>query len=114
MRYCTGMVTRIYRHQQGYPRLAEWMKRKGIDDKRLAERLDGITRESVTRWRTQRRRPKPENVAALAHALGIEEDQLWQLPPPEKRPSIDAILKDASDEIVQKIADLAAFMKKTG
>ena len=92
------------------------MNARGLSDERLAGRL-GVARETVTRYRNEQHRLNPEKIAAIAAALDLEPPDLWQLPPPRDRrprPSIDAILRDASEEAFEKVADLAALLAKTG
>jgi transcriptional regulator with XRE-family HTH domain len=89
------------------------MEERGLSDERLAGRLN-VARETVTRWRSQQHRLNPDKIAALAIALDLTPEQLWRPPPPANRPSIDALLKDASDDAVKKVAEVAAIMLKTG
>jgi transcriptional regulator with XRE-family HTH domain len=106
------MVTRIYQHRPGFPRIAEWMDYKNLDDDRLAGRV-GVDRVTVTRWRNQERRPEPEYMPALAIAFDCEEWEIWAPPPPKGRAKLRAVLKDKPDEIVDEVADLAEmFLRK--
>lgn len=115
--YCTGMVTgkrkgpiaRI--RERGTRRhlyIAEHMEIRGLDDAKLAGRLD-VARETVTRWRNNQRQLNPAKVKALADALDIEPEDLWH---PPGRPSVDARLKDAPDEVVRQFAEMAAIYTK--
>lgn len=108
------MVTKIHKGGRKIWHLAAWMKYKGIDDERLAGRVDR-SRETVTRWRNQTREPKFADVAAIAAALDIEPYRLFMPPPQNERPSVDAILEDADApaELARHLAELAA-MWKTG
>ncbi len=92
--------------------IAEWMKERGVSDERLAGRL-GVDRVTVTRWRTQQHRLNPEKIKALADALDIEPVVLWH-PPEPNRPSIDTMLRGASDEAVKKVAEVAAIILRSG
>lgn len=107
------MVTKIYPRRRGHLYIAEWMEHRGLSDEKLAGRLD-VARETVTRWRSQQHRLNPDKIAAIAKALDIEPEELWRPPPPSNRPSIDAMLKGASDDAVQKLAEVAAILLKTG
>lgn len=91
------------------------MSYKGVKDERLAGRL-GVDRVTVTRYRNQQHRLNPGKIAAIAAALDILPAKLWELPPADgpNRPSIDALLKDAPDAAVEKLAELAALLAKTG
>lgn len=113
---CTNMVTRgrkkrrdaelvrIRERGQGtrWLYLTEWMEYRGIGDNELAGRLvlsdkpDGVSRETVTRWRYDQRRLDPEKIAALAAALDIEPWQLWQPPPATGQPTRQDLAEQAS------------------
>jgi transcriptional regulator with XRE-family HTH domain len=109
------MVTKIRNRKAGrrpqHLYIQEWMEAKGVSDERLAGRL-GVARETVTRYRSQQHRLNPDKQAAIAAALGIEPHDLWR--PPLGRPSLDAMLKGASDDAIAKLAEFAAIMLKTG
>lgn len=91
--------------------LSEWMAHVGIDDQRLADRLD-VNRVTVTRWRNNRRRPDFDALSGIAHALAVETWQLFTVPPPPGgRPSVDAELKNAPREVAERLADLARLWK---
>jgi transcriptional regulator with XRE-family HTH domain len=92
------MVTRIRRGGRGHLYIEEWMAERGLSDERLAGRL-GVARETVTRWRGQQHRLNPDKIAALASALDMEPQELWQ---PPGRPSLDALVIDAAD-IVRRL-----------
>ena len=63
-------------------RIADLLKRKGIQQKELAERI-GLTEATISRYISGERDPKPEVLANIATALhttsdfllGIEQDQ---------------------------------------
>jgi transcriptional regulator with XRE-family HTH domain len=92
--------------------IEEWMDSRGLNDERLAGRL-GVDRVTVTRWRDpeKQHRLNPPKIAAIAEALDIQPHQLWQ---PPTRPSLDALLHDASDEVVQRAASVIELTFKTG
>lgn len=88
------------------------MEERGLSDEKLAKKL-GVARETVTRWRNQQHRLNPDKIAAIAGALDLEPSQLFSPPAPSNRPSIDALLRDASDDLVQRAAEVAAILLKT-
>lgn len=110
MWYNTKMVSKIGGRKPRVWFLSEWMAHRDIDDQRLADRLD-VARETVTRWRNNRRRPDFDALPGIAHALGIETYQLFTVPPADGRPSVDAELRDAPHEVAQRLADLAKLWK---
>lgn len=93
------MVTRIGSRRPPKVYLEEWMKKLGIDDARLAGRLN-VARETVTRYRNYQNRLNPAKMAQIAHALGIEPWRLWQHP---DRPSVDELLEAKDDDTVKRI-----------
>ena len=104
--YCTGMDTeRIRSHSRGHLYIAEWMEYRRLSDERLAGRL-GVARETVTRWRKQQHRLNPEKIARLAIALDCKPEELWRPPPPAGRPSLDAMLEDATDDLHSMATDI--------
>lgn len=113
------MVTRIRgRIKRQHLYIEEWMAYRGLNDERLAGRL-GVARETVTRYRSQQHRLNPDKIWAIAAALDIEPQQLWELPPPPDgqpipRPSIDAKLRGHPDAIVQRVAEITDVLLKTG
>jgi transcriptional regulator with XRE-family HTH domain len=104
------MVTKIHGRRRGHLFIQERMEACGLSDEKLAGRL-GVARETVTRWRNQQHRLNPEKIAAIADALGLEPEELWR---PPARPSVDAALKGASDDMVQRAAEMVAILLKTG
>lgn len=84
------------------------MAERGFSDQKLADAL-GVARETVTRYREQQHRLNPQKMAALADALDLEPEQLWR-PPAPNRPSLDRMLKDAPDDVVQDAAAQAAIL----
>jgi transcriptional regulator with XRE-family HTH domain len=85
------------------------MEARGLSDEKIANRI-GVARETVTRWRNQQHRLNPDKIAALAAALDCKPEALWQPPHPEGTKTADTQL----EEVLQKIADLADIIKKTG
>ncbi len=56
-------------------RLDSARRRKGWSQKRLAEEI-GVTPNAITFWKQGRRSPRPENLAAIAEALGVTTSYL--------------------------------------
>lgn len=88
------------------------MKHYGVDDKRLAGRL-GVSRVAVTRWRNSARAVSAENIARIAHALGINPPtRIFQLPEFE---SLDALVEDAPDDLRKTAVEvIQALIKRAG
>lgn len=82
--------------------IEEWMEHRGLGDEKLANRLE-VARETVTRWRGQQHRLNPDKIAAIAKALDCEPEDLWR---PPSRPSLDALVKDATPELQATAADI--------
>jgi transcriptional regulator with XRE-family HTH domain len=80
----------------------EWMAERDLSDEKLGGRL-GVARQTVFRWRREQWRLDTEKIGLLAEALGIEPEELWR---PPSRPSIDALLKDATPEMRDTAADI--------
>lgn len=90
--------------------LSEWMEFRGLSDAQMAGRLD-ISRETVWKWQREQKRLDPDKMAALAHALDIEPEELWR--PPQRR-SLDALVKDAPDDIRDVAYDVVSRLLKRG
>lgn len=93
--------------------IKEWSDYRGLSDEKIGVLL-GKDRTTIFKWRTQQSRLDPEKIADLADVLDCQPAELWRPPPSTSRPSVDAMLKDAPDELVQKAADVAAILLKTG
>lgn len=66
--------------------LAEHMEVLGIDDQTMASRMDGVSKEAVEKWRGDPSKLQDWQVAALLHALGLEDEAaLSRLPLPARR-----------------------------
>lgn len=102
------MATRIGQRRRAHLYIDEWMEKRGLSDEKLADRV-GVARETVWRWRNQQHRLNPDKIAVLAEALDIEPQELWR---PPSRPSLDAIMKDASDDLHETAADIVARLVK--
>ena len=89
------------------------MNYRSVSDEQLAACL-GVARETVTRYRNEQRRLNPEKIAAIAAVLDIEPEKLWQPPPPNDRPSLDALVAKLPTDEVRKLADTLGYLLKTG
>lgn len=88
------MVTRIGPSKPFRMYLGKWRVRKNLTQEQLALRV-GTTKPSISRWENGTRDPPTKAIAALAYALDIELEQLFQDP---DRPSADALLAAATPE----------------
>jgi len=102
------MVTKIRSAARAHLYISEWMEHRGLSDDQIGNRL-GVGRTSVWRWRTQQHRLNPEKIAALAEALDVEPQELWR--PPARR-SVDALLRDAPDELHETAVDIVERLLK--
>jgi transcriptional regulator with XRE-family HTH domain len=75
--------------------VSEWIAHRHLSDDAIASEL-GVSRETIWRWRSGKRKLHVETLVQLATVLDIEPHQFW-LPP--SRPSIDALLKYATDDV---------------
>jgi transcriptional regulator with XRE-family HTH domain len=97
------MVTpRIRRGAKLHLYIQEWMEHRGLTPPKLAARI-GVERQTVNRWMKEQSRLRPDKIAAIARALDMEPEELNR---PPSRPSLDAILKDASDDDVKEAAKM--------
>jgi len=102
------MVTKIGGKRRQHLYVSEWRESKGLTVERVGERL-GVDRVTVWRWETQQNRLNPEKLAALAHAIGCEPEDFWR--PPE-RPSLDALVKQAPDDLYRTAYDVVSRLTK--
>lgn len=66
--------------------LAQHMESRGLDDQAMASRMDGISPETVAKWRANPSKLQEWQVGAILHALGLEDAAaLTRLPAPTKR-----------------------------
>lgn len=85
--------------------IQEWIDKSGLSDETIAGRIqlverdgsvrEGVSRETVFRWRKEPWRLDVSKLSALAKALSIEPDDFYHHP---DRPSVDALLKDVSKD----------------
>lgn len=86
----------------------EWREKKELTQEQLAERI-GTTHVTVSRMETGSRQWNSGYLAALAHALGIEPQDLFHHP---DKPTIDELLRHASpDERVRAVEVVKALSK---
>lgn len=104
------MVTRLIKRPP-FPR--EWRRAKKAPATSLADRL-GIERESYYRLERDPSKFNAGELAELAAALNIEPEALWRLP--EDRPSLDAMVRNAPNDLKDTAADIVARLmaRKTG
>lgn len=102
------MVTKIGGKRRQHLYIAEWREAKGLSFERVGERL-GVDRVTVWRWETQQHRLNPEKIASLAHAMDINPEDFWR---PPARPSLDALAKNASDELHRTVVDVVSRLTK--
>jgi transcriptional regulator with XRE-family HTH domain len=100
------MVTQIRRGARGHLYIEEWFKERGLNDEKVGNRI-GVDRATVHRWRKQQHRLNPEKIAGLATALDLEPEELFR--PPDRR-SLDALVKDAPDDVFDLAFDVVKRM----
>jgi transcriptional regulator with XRE-family HTH domain len=105
-----AVATRIRKSVRPYLYLDEWIEHRGLNNETIANRL-GRDHSTIWRWRKEKRRLTPEKQAELASALDIAPEELWR---PPQRISLDAILKDATDDVRARAADIVRVLIKTG
>jgi transcriptional regulator with XRE-family HTH domain len=104
------MVTRIRKGARPHLYIKEHMDARDLSDERMADRL-GVTRQTVFRWRKEQHRLDPEKIARLAAALDIEPEDLWRHP---ARPSLDALVKKAPDDLHATAVDIVKRLVRRG
>ena len=80
--------------------LQYWMKKRDLKDADLAEKLQEmgikISKESISKYRRSERTPNPQTISAIAKALNISEQDLFD--PSKKIDILKDILKKPSKE----------------
>lgn len=94
----------IRRGSRAHLYITEHMKDKGLDDKKLGERL-GVTRQTVWKWQREQWRLDPAKIAAIADALDVLPEQLWRRPA-EK--SLDKMIENEPPETKKKIEEMVS------
>lgn len=110
MGYCACMVHKVGPRVPRRIYLSEWMDERKMSDEQLGEAL-GFERETVNRWRNYPQRlslPRMEEIAAV---LDIEPADLWRHP---GRPSADALLRDAPEDVQAKAVEMIGILIRTG
>ena len=91
-----GLEARLLRVPKGIPLptirkgskvhlyISEHMDHRGLDDRTMASRMDGVSPEAIAKWRADPSKMQEWQIAAVLHALG-EEDQAVLTKPPVKR-----------------------------
>lgn len=90
--------------------ITEWFDHLGVNDEKVATRI-GVDRATVHRWRKEQNRLNPIKIATLAEALDISPQDFWR---PPARPSLDAIVDKASDEVRAMAVDIVRRMAAGG
>lgn len=88
--------------------ITEHLRAVGLSDEEAGEKL-GVGRETVWRWSNQQNRLNPKKIRLLADLCGIEPADFWRLPGSK---SIDALLKEASQEDRELAADIISRLLK--
>lgn len=100
------MVERIGPRRPFQLFIKEWIERKGLDQKRVAERI-GCEPGTLSKLISGRMRRTDEWLAAIAYALDIEVSDLFRDP---KQPTPDDLLRGLTDDqrktVVQMIKGL--------
>lgn len=96
----------IRRGARGHLYIEEWFQERGLNDEKVGNRI-GVDRATVFRWRKEQHRLNPEKIATLAAALDVEPEDLWR--PPARR-SLDALVKNSSDEVINMAFDIVKRM----
>jgi transcriptional regulator with XRE-family HTH domain len=60
--------------------ISEHMEDRGLDDEAMSRRTDGIPAEMIAKWRSNPAKLQDWQVAALLHALDMDEAELTRLP----------------------------------
>lgn len=90
--------------------IKEWRQRKGLTQEQLATRLD-TNKGQVSKLERGDQRMNDYWILGISEALGISPGDL--LTPPD-RPTLDDLLREASQEQVSKIRDIVrAFLGKS-
>lgn len=97
---------RIRRGARPHLYIEEWFKERGLNDEKVGNRI-GVDRATVFRWRKEQHRLNPEKISALAEALDLEPQELWR---PPGRPSLDALVKNSSDDVLNMAFDIVKRM----
>lgn len=110
------MATGIRKGARVHLYITEWMEQRGLNDEKLGNRFNPpVDRTTVFRWRKEQHRLNPEKIAALAKALDLTPQELWQPPRPDDQPSLDALVEAASPDLRATVTDVVRrLVGKTG
>jgi transcriptional regulator with XRE-family HTH domain len=109
------MVARIRKGARTHLYITEWREARGLTLDQLANRV-GVAENTIWRWENEQHRLNPEKIAALAHHLDLEPQELW-FPPPggPTRPSLDSLLRGADDDLFSTAHDIISRLaRKSG
>lgn len=93
------MVTTSKKQKDGTTRLyiREWRESLKLSVEEAGDRA-GVSRTTFWRWETEQHRLNPAKIVVIAKALSLKPEQLWRSPV-SSRPSLDALVEDAPDEL---------------
>lgn len=113
MAYYAGMEADLLHKRKRHLYIAEWRDERGLSQEQLGARIEledaqgkwnrGVGKNTVSRWEIDQRRLNPYKIAAIAEALDLEQEDLYRSP---SRPSLDAIVKNESDELLSTAIDI--------
>jgi transcriptional regulator with XRE-family HTH domain len=93
-KYTEGVVQRIGKSKPVRHFIREWMETKGVDNRRLADRMD-VGEGTISKLLNGHMKMTLEYLAEIAGCLDIEVDQLFRDP---KAPTRDELLRGYSNE----------------
>lgn len=102
------MVTRVGRRSPRRLYIREWREARGLTQEQLADRTD-TTKSTISKYERGALRLDTAVMADLAWALGIGEEDLFHHP---DAPSVNALLKDASPQLVESTIAFIETMKR--
>ncbi len=107
------MGTKPRRSRKLHLYIAEWRGERGLSQEQLGARIvledgegtlsRGVGKNTISRWEIDQKRLNPYKIAAIAEALDLELEDLYR---PPSRPSLDAIVKNESDETLSIAIDI--------
>jgi transcriptional regulator with XRE-family HTH domain len=99
------MASRIGPKKPAYVYLADWREHFELTQQQVGDRIgDGVSKSTVSRWETAERVPTINVLGAYAEALGIPVEQLFR--PPNRDPSLDAMIAKAPKKVREMAIDL--------
>lgn len=104
----SGMVTKIHATRRGHLYIAEWIEHLRLSHETIGGRL-GVSRTTVWRWQEQQHRLTPAKIAALAEAMNLNAVDLFR---PPQRPSLDAMVADAPDDLFERARDIISTLTR--